>query len=138
VTLNSKEKRGGSIIQDLFRERMEDLITKWDMNNIKPSEGKLTWKNWSLRPDHITTRLEIFIVQSNLILHEYFIKTQIIPLRISDQKPISLQIQESPNYGPLPFHYNFLWLQQSEVVNTIFEARRVWITGSLVYIWEKN
>jgi hypothetical protein len=42
VTLSNKEKWGGSIVRDPFKERMEDLIAQWDLVDIKPSKGKYT------------------------------------------------------------------------------------------------
>jgi len=42
VVLHNSEKRGGSIIRYLFKEKMEDIIRDWDMDNIKPIKGKFT------------------------------------------------------------------------------------------------
>jgi hypothetical protein len=42
VVLNNKEKRGGNIVIDPIRERLEDLMNKWDMIYIKLSKSKFT------------------------------------------------------------------------------------------------
>jgi hypothetical protein len=40
--LYNLEKRGGSCVCNPIREKMEDLITDWDLQNINPIEGKYT------------------------------------------------------------------------------------------------
>jgi hypothetical protein len=62
VILNNKEKRGGSIIKDHFREKMEDLLVEWDIVDIKPNKGKFTWSNKRLGLGHIATSLDKFLV----------------------------------------------------------------------------
>eukprot|EP00253_Pinus_taeda_P015209 PITA_15209 len=55
LTLSLAEKRGGSIVRDLTREWVEDLLQDWDMIDIKPSLGKYTWSNRRLGPDLYAT-----------------------------------------------------------------------------------
>jgi hypothetical protein len=50
TTLCQKEKRGGSIVRDPFRERMEDLISLCDLTDVKPQKGKYTWTNKWIGP----------------------------------------------------------------------------------------
>ena len=45
LTLVANEKKGGSLVRDPAREWVEDLILDWDLEDIKPSKGKFTWKN---------------------------------------------------------------------------------------------
>lgn len=40
VTLAVDEKKGGSIVRDLAREWVEDIMLDWDLEDIKPSSGK--------------------------------------------------------------------------------------------------
>ena len=42
ITLNAKEKRGGSIFRDLLREIMEDVMRDWDLEDVKPIWGIFT------------------------------------------------------------------------------------------------
>jgi hypothetical protein len=48
--LHKFEKRGGSIVRDPMQEKMEDLLTYYDLMDINPFKGKYTWRNvgpWS-------------------------------------------------------------------------------------------
>jgi hypothetical protein len=45
VVLHNSEKKGGSIVTDPFREKLEDLINKWDLLDIKLVKGKYAWTN---------------------------------------------------------------------------------------------
>jgi len=75
-------------------------------------------------------------VQSDLLLQDYTIKSRIIASAVSNHKPITLQFQDTPDFGPLPFKFNRLWLQEQEVWEIIAAAWRVWITGTPTFIWE--
>jgi len=68
VVLHNKEKRGGINIKDPYRERMENLITQWDVLDFKTSKGKYTWTNRRLGPHHIASRLDRFLVQTNFLI----------------------------------------------------------------------
>jgi hypothetical protein len=106
VTLSSKEKQGGNIFKDPFNEKIEDLIEEWDLINIKPSKGNFTWSNKRLGLGHIAMHLDRSLIQSDFIVDNIIISLKIIPYIISDHKPIALMIQDSPDYGPLPFRFN--------------------------------
>jgi hypothetical protein len=45
VVIAQKDKRGGIIVKDEFKENMEYLITKWYLMDILPIKGKYTWTN---------------------------------------------------------------------------------------------
>jgi hypothetical protein len=45
TVLRSNEKRGGNHVCDSQREHMEDLISYWDLMDIKLGKGKYTWSN---------------------------------------------------------------------------------------------
>jgi hypothetical protein len=45
VTISSQEKKGGSMVRDPLREKVEELIEDWDLIDIKPIRGKYTWSN---------------------------------------------------------------------------------------------
>ena len=62
VILNSKEKRGGNIVRDPFREKMEYLMMDWDLVDVKLVKGKYTWLNIRIRLGHIATILDHFLI----------------------------------------------------------------------------
>jgi hypothetical protein len=67
-----------------FRENMEDLMMDWDLVYIKPMKGKYTWSNRIIGSCHIATRLDHFLIQSDLLLSNNIITYKIIPLIISN------------------------------------------------------
>jgi hypothetical protein len=67
--LQAKEKLQGTIVQDPSREYMEDLISVFDMADVKPKKCKYTWSNKRMGKDHIATRLDIFLV-NNIFLED--------------------------------------------------------------------
>jgi exonuclease III len=88
--LNPGEKKGGSKIRDPFSENLSDLISEWDMQDVKPSKGKYTWNNRRSGLSHIAARLDRFLINSNLLLSPHVISSLILPFAVSDHKPISL------------------------------------------------
>jgi hypothetical protein len=68
VTMAQEEKRGGSIVRDPAREWVEDLVSTWDLIDIKPAKGLYTWTNKRIGPGNIVSRLDRFLVQSSFIL----------------------------------------------------------------------
>jgi hypothetical protein len=136
VILNSKEKRGGNIVKEPFREKIEHLMMVCDLVYIKPAKGKYTWTNRRINSSHNVARLYRFIIQSDLLLSNNIINSRIILSTVSDHKPISLQVLVSLNFGPLPFRFNPLWLYISKILEIILEDLGKWAMGSPTYIWE--
>jgi hypothetical protein len=52
TTLNQAKKKAGSIVKDPFRERIEDLITSWDLVDIKLIGSEFTKTNKRLGLGH--------------------------------------------------------------------------------------
>jgi exonuclease III len=105
VTLSTEEKRGGSIVRDPAREWVEDLISTWDLMDIKPSKGRYTWTNKRVGPGHIAARLDRFLVQSSFLTLGLTITSDILPNSTSDHKPITLEIKKrvKPRANPFSF-----------------------------------
>ena len=66
ITLSFKEKKGGSIVRDPLRETVEDIISNWDLEDVKPSRRNFTWTNSRLGPGHIVARLDRFLIHHSL------------------------------------------------------------------------
>jgi hypothetical protein len=49
---------------------MDKLITKWDLIDIKPLKEKCTWSNNRTALVLIVEKLDNFLVQSDLLLHD--------------------------------------------------------------------
>ena len=68
ITLNSKEKKGGSIVRYPLREIVEDVMMDWDLEDIKPNRGNFTWTNRRIGLGHIAARLDRFLVQKPIVV----------------------------------------------------------------------
>ena len=113
--LNQGEKKGGSKVRDPFSENLVDLISDWDLQDIKPIKGHYTWNNRRVGLQHIVARLDCFLINNNFLLSPLDTSSQILPSSISDHKPITLSFCPSQNLGPLPFWLNQLLLDNLDV-----------------------
>ena len=59
------EKKGGNMVHDPMRERMEDLISNWDLSDVKPAKGKYTWSNKRVNSSFIAAHLDRFLIHSD-------------------------------------------------------------------------
>jgi exonuclease III len=112
LTLSANEKKGGSIVRDQAREWVEDLMSTWELEDIKPVKGKYTWSNKRVGPGHIAARLDRFLVQSSFLVLGLNPDSTILPHSVSDHKPISLSLTADNNLGPIPFRFNPRWIQE--------------------------
>jgi len=67
---------------------VEELSQQWDLLDFNPICGLYTWSNNKTRPEHISDRLDRFLVQVSLIMDKKIIKTKILPKLTSNHKPI--------------------------------------------------
>jgi hypothetical protein len=44
---------------------MEDLISDWDLSDVKLAKGKYTWSNKRVNPSFIAARLDRFLIHSD-------------------------------------------------------------------------
>jgi hypothetical protein len=138
VIRNNTEKRGGFFGRDPFHEKMEEILVDWDMLDINPQRGRYTWSNMRSGPGHIASRLGSFLIHNNFLNINSSIKSYILPSLIFDHKPISLHIHEIPEYGPLPFHFNPLWLNHPEVFSLVESLGKLGFLDTPVFIWEQK
>lgn len=135
ITLSNRERRGGSHIRDPFKEVCEGIISEWDLMDIVLEKGIFTWSNKRQGRGHIANRLDRFLVQSDLMLEAIELNSFIIANGTSDHKPISLEIKEVEDYGPISCRFNPLWLQAPEVSSIIRRQWRNLVNSSLAYIF---
>jgi exonuclease III len=138
LVMNGKEKRGGRPSKDQMIFIVEDIIQQWDLMDFKPIKGLYTWTNNRMGEEHISTRLDRFLVQSTLLLERKLISTTILPKLTSDHKPILLQLEEEENIGPIPFRFSPLWKSKSGFVDTVQWAWSTPINGSPNFVWEQK
>jgi exonuclease III len=130
TTRGLKEKRGGSIVRDQFREKMDDLISDLDLFDVPPSKGMYTWNNRRAGPGHIAARLDRFLISNSFLSHPDKASSLILPWAGSDHRPISLLFESQKNWGPIPFRFNPLWMDRPDFFSSILQAWNQWIIGS--------
>lgn len=138
LTLSANEKKGGSIIRDQAREWVEDLMSTWELEDIKPVKGKYTWSNKRVGPGHIATRLDRFLVQSSFLVLGLNPDSTILPHSVSDHKPISLSRTTDNNLGPIPFRFNPRWIQEKSYPALVAKIWNGTVIGSPFFVWEEK
>lgn len=74
ITLSTKEKRGGCNVWDPFHEHMEDTMTTYDLLDVHLVSDPFTWLNMKVGKNHITMRLDRFLVSNNFLFVELKVK----------------------------------------------------------------
>jgi hypothetical protein len=120
--LYQSEKKGGSRVRDPQSEKLIDLISEWDLQDIRPLKGKFTWNNRRGGLNHIAARLDRFFISNDFLFSAFDISSCIVPYAISDHKLISLHFSPPHNFGPFPFRFNPLWLDSPLVSNLVQQA----------------
>jgi len=117
---------------------VEELQQQWDLLDFSPIRGIYTWSNNRTGTEHISARLDQFLVQGTLIMDKKIIKTKILPKLTSDHKPIQLLLEEEEDLGPLPFHFSPLWIEREGFYETVKEAWAKSFSGSSIFVWEQK
>lgn len=138
ITLALEEKKGGTHVRDPAREWVEDIILAWDLEDIKPTQGKFTWSNKRLGPSHIASRLDRFLVQSSFLLFGLKVSSRIMAHSTSDHKPILLEFSKDQNLGPIPFRFSPTWIQYEGFQELVSLSWKEPVRESLYFVWEEK
>lgn len=136
--LSPREKKGGSKVRDPFSENLTDLMSDWDMEDIKPIKGNYTWNNRWVGLQHVATCLDCFLISNNFLLSHLDMSSQILPYVISDHKPITLSFLSPQIFGPLPFRFNQLWMDNPTIPTLVAQAWTTSFSGSPNFVWESK
>jgi hypothetical protein len=117
---------------------VEELVHQWDLLDFKPSKGLYTWTNNRFGADHISARLDRFLIQSTFLQERRIISSKILPKLTFDHKPILLNLEEEENMGPIPFRFNPLWIEKKGFLETVHSAWSSPTSGSPSFVWEKK
>ena len=117
---------------------MENLILQWDLIDFKPVKGKYTWTNNRIGENHISARLDRFLISSSLMMDNRIVFSKILPKLTSDHKPILLCLKEEEDLGPLPFRFSPLWAGKEGFFETVQTAWRIEVSGSPSFVWEQK
>eukprot|EP00253_Pinus_taeda_P007380 PITA_07380 len=118
IVLKAKEKRGGSDSKDPMVGVVEELAQLWDLQDFNPIQGLFTWSNNRIGKDHISARLDRFLVQS-LLMNKKIITRRILPKLSSDHKPIQLCLEDEEDLGPIPFRFSPQWIEREGFLDTV-------------------
>ena len=138
IVMKAKEKRGGSSTRDPLLASVEELSQTWDLLDFTPVSGIYTWTNNRVGSDHISARLDRFLVQSSHLMNKKLITTKIFPKMTSDHKPIQLLVEDEEELGPIPFRFSPLWIEREGFMETVKDAWEKSFSGSAGYVWEQN
>eukprot|EP00253_Pinus_taeda_P032639 PITA_32639 len=138
ITLDPKEKKGGIQSRDPFSRTVGNLIQRWDLVDFKPVKGKFTWTNNRTGENHISARLDRFLISSSLMLDNIIVFTKILPKLTSDHKPILICLKKEEDLGPLPFRFSPLWAGKDGFLETVQAAWRIEVYGSPSFVWEQK
>eukprot|EP00253_Pinus_taeda_P032424 PITA_32424 len=117
---------------------VEDLIQQWDLLDFIPVKGLYTWSNNRMGEDHISTRLDRFLVQGALMMNKKIITTKILPKLTSDHKPVQLILEDEEDLGPIPFRFSPLWTERDGFIDIVKTSWAKPVTGSSSYVWEQK
>jgi endonuclease/exonuclease/phosphatase family metal-dependent hydrolase len=121
-TLHHKEKKGVSIVWDASRENLKELISSYHLLDINPSNSHFTWSNRRLRLGHITPHLDHFLLSSSFLKYFFLPCSHILPWINSDHRPITPTLSPPNNPGPIPFHFNPLWISDLGFFEIVSDA----------------
>ena len=138
IILDPKEKKGGIQSRDPFSRTVGNLIQHWDLVDFKPVKGKFTWTNNRTGENHISARLDRFLINSSLMMDGRIIFTKILPKLTSDHKPILICLKKEEDLGPLPFRFSPLWVGKDGFLETVQAAWRLEVNGSPSFVWEQK
>jgi hypothetical protein len=79
ITRCLSEKRGGSIVRDQFREKMDDCISDFNLYDVPSLNGSFTWNNKRVGHGHIVARLDRFLINKSFISSPEVLSSQILP-----------------------------------------------------------
>lgn len=109
-TLSTNEKWGGSIVRDPLCERLEDIILKWDLLNMKFRNNIYTWSNRWLGSHHIVAHIDRIMLHSSWLIQNFNYQVKSISNPTSDHQLLTLEVTKNKNRGPIPSKFNHLWL----------------------------
>lgn len=117
---------------------MEDLLSTYDLMDIRPIAGLFTWSNKRQGPGHIAARLDRFLISSSILEESFVPSSRILPWSGSEHRPITLGLSPPSPFGPILFRFNPCWAEDPGFFEVIEGVLRAWIQGSPVYIWEQK
>ena len=131
-----RKKKGGSNVRDPFGERLEDLISLWNLVNIKQRKAKYTWNNKRSGPSHIVAILDHILVISSMLDNPLLPVSRLLTSYVSNHKPIIFSLEPIGNLGPHPFNFSPIWLTKIGFHDVVSQAWGMFFHGSPPYIWE--
>lgn len=117
---------------------VEELAQHWDLQDFNPTQGLFTWSNNQTGADHISARLDRFLVQTSLLMNKKIITTKNLPKLSSDHKPIQLCLEDEEDLEPIPFRFSPQWIEREGFFETVKAAWDTSITGSPSFVWEQK
>ena len=91
-----------------------------------------------MRPGHIASKLDRFLVQDSFLLLGLNSSSKIFPFGGYDHKAYLLEMRNDQNLGPIPFRFSPLWVSHKDFLGIVADAWSVPVTGSSFFVWEEK
>ena len=110
MILTLEEKSGGIKRLEQDSGKFKALIDHLNLVDIENSNGTFTWSNRRSGNQHISCRLDLFLVTEELMESGSYLEILILKKACSDHWPLALQLDmgEPPRYKP--FCFEKFWL----------------------------
>jgi len=105
---------------------------------LQAKKGLYTWTNNRIGEEHISARLNRFLLQSSFLSEKMIISTKILPKWNLDHKPILLLMEEEENMGPISFLFSPLWANGEGFLDIVNKAWSIHVPRSPNYVWEQK
>ena len=93
VILSQAKKRGGFVVRDPIREKVDEIILDQDLVDGIPTKCKFTWTNRRMGCGHIATSIDRFFIQDSYLLLGLNYTSKILPFGGSDHKPTLVELR---------------------------------------------
>jgi hypothetical protein len=85
------------------------LIDQLKLIDIETRNGIFTWSNRRSGPQHVSCRLDRFLISESIMLEDPVLEANILPKSGSDHWPVSLWLDIGATPKLKPFHFKKFW-----------------------------
>jgi exonuclease III len=110
MIIGLEEKKGGTCMLGNDNEKFHRTIGLLNLIDIETDNGPFTWSNRRLGTQHVSSKLDHFLISESIMLDGLARNTTVIDTPGSDHWPILLSINISGIPGIKPFRFEKLWL----------------------------
>jgi hypothetical protein len=110
IILMLEENTGGTKRLDQDNGKFRALIDQLKLIDIETRNGIFTWSNQRSAPQHVASRLDLFLISESLLMDDIVLESNILPKAGSDHWPVSLWLDTGATPKLKPFRFEKFWL----------------------------